>query len=316
MIFGSSSCTLAVLDVLEEIDIKVRHIEVFYALMKSSSMTEASERLHVSQPAVSSVLKHAEQSLRLKLFQRVRGRLVPTPEALALLPEVEDIFKRLEALGRSAEALQNSSAGTISIAAAPAVASFFLPAVIRSFTAQRPKAHIVLRVLPTSQVQASVRERKSDFGIVYQPGVDHDATLQGEPLRSAHIVCVMPRDHILASRTFVGPEELTSQPLVTFGAPSQLSEQIHGAFAEAGQAMNVTIESSSSLASIFLVASGLGLALVESTGMLDAFPNLVEREFRPLIETRILLLHRSDRPKSRVATAFQEHLRDSLDIRS
>ena len=144
---------------------RLRHIEVFHALMTSSNMTEAAERLHVSQPAVSQVLKHAEQTLGLTLFHRARGRLVPTPEALALLPEVEDIFNRLEALDRSAQGLRSGSAGSVTVAAVPAVASFVLPRVVRAFTARRPQTRIVLRVLAGSQVQSSVREWKSDFGI-------------------------------------------------------------------------------------------------------------------------------------------------------
>jgi len=291
---------------------RLRHIEVFHALMTSSNMTEAAERLHVSQPAVSQVLKHAEQTLGLKLFHRSRGRLVPTPEAMALLPEVEDIFNRLEALDRSAQGLRSGSTGSVTVAAVPAVASFVLPHLVSAFTAKRPQTRIVLRVLSSSQAQSSVREWKSDFAIVYQPGGPLDSTLQSEVVRKGNVVCVVPRGHPLATRRFVGPEQLADYPLVTFGPQSELGAQIGSSFAAAGVSRNVKIESSSSLAAIFMVASGLGAALVESTGMVEHFPELVEREFRPHIETRVVLLERSDRPKSRVATAFRKHLTETL----
>ena len=90
---------------------KLRHIEVFHALMHAANMTEAARRLHVSQPAVSTVLKHAESQLGIRLFERTGGRLVPTPEAIALLPDVEGIFERLEALGRSVQGLRDVDAG-------------------------------------------------------------------------------------------------------------------------------------------------------------------------------------------------------------
>lgn len=293
---------------------RLRHIEVFYALMKSRNMTEAAQRLHVSQPAVSMVLKHAEQSLKLKLFHRASGRLIPTPEALALLPEVEEIFERLEALDRYALGIRTASAGTITVAAAPTVASFVLPPLISSFTADRPQARIALRVLSSSHVQASVRERQSDFGVIYQPGIAVDETLQCELIHKANVVCVLPRNHLLCAQPFVTPKDLSDHPLVTFGTASELGAQIEASFVAAGLALNLRLESSSSQSSIFLAASGLGAALVESSGMIGAFPNLVERDFRPHIETRIALLHRSDSPKSRLANEFWQYMRESLQV--
>ncbi len=293
---------------------KLRHIEVFHALMTTSNMTEAAKRLHVSQPAVSQVLKHAEQTLGLKLFHRSRGRLVPTPEAMNLLPEVEDIFNRLEALDRSAQDLRIGAVGSVTVAAVPAVASFILPSIVSSFTAKRPQSRIVLRVLATSQVQSSVGEWKSDFGIINQPGGPLDSTLQSEVIHRGRVVCVIPRSHALAGLRFVGPEQLADFPLLTFGALSDLDAKISSSFAAAGVSRNVRIESSSSLASIFMVASGLGVALVDSEGMIEHFPDLVEKEFRPHIETHLTLVERGDRPKSRLAVAFRKHLIESLSV--
>lgn len=294
---------------------KLRHIEVFHALMTSGNMTEAAERLHVSQPAVSQVLKHAEQTLGITLFQRSRGRLLPTPAAKALLPEVDDIFNRLEALSRSAQSLRSSAAGSVTVAALPAIASFVLPRLLSSFAKKRPQPHIVLRVLSSSQVQSSVREWKSDFGLIHQPGGALDLTLQTEVLHRGRVVCVIPSKHPLARRRRIGPADLADTPLITAGPQSELRARIEASFAAEGVAHQVGIESSSSLAAIFMVASGLGAALVESTGMVENFPDLVERDFEPAIETRILLLERGDRPKTRLASAFHKHLADSLATR-
>jgi DNA-binding transcriptional LysR family regulator len=137
--------------------------------MSSASMTEAARRLHVSQPAVSTVLKHAEQRLGMKLFQRAGGRLFPTPEALALFPDVDDIFTRLAALGRVAKGLRDAATGVISIAASPTLANALLPAAVAAFAADRPLVQVVLKALPTEQIVTSVRDRAFDLGLVYEP---------------------------------------------------------------------------------------------------------------------------------------------------
>ena len=59
--------------------INLRQIEVFRAIMLTHSMSGAAKALHVSQPAISRLVSHTEQRLGLKLFERIKGRLYPTP---------------------------------------------------------------------------------------------------------------------------------------------------------------------------------------------------------------------------------------------
>ena len=60
---------------------RLRHIEVLYAIRRTGSISAAATLLSITQPAVSKILKHAEQQLGFPLFQRVRGRLLATDEA-------------------------------------------------------------------------------------------------------------------------------------------------------------------------------------------------------------------------------------------
>jgi len=295
--------------------VNLRHIEVFHALMHSANMTEAATRLHVSQPAVSSVLKHAEQRLGMKLFERTGGRLVPTPEAIALLPDVEDIFERLEALGRSAKGLRDAASGVIAVAASPTLANALLPTAIAAFALERPGVHVVLRTLPAHSILASVRDRGADLGLVYEPALPLGDDLSGESVHTTHVVCIMSQEHPLAARSVVRPVDLADQRLVTFGAQTPLGARIEAAFQSEGVTLNLAVESSSSLTSCFVVAAGCGVALVDSAPVAGSFPTLVVREFAPRIENRIMLLHRRNRPRSRLAAAFARQLIQSLPRR-
>ena len=61
--------------------LSLRQIEVFRAIMMAGSISGAGRMLHVSQPAVSRVLALTETRLGYPLFERAKGRLLPTPEA-------------------------------------------------------------------------------------------------------------------------------------------------------------------------------------------------------------------------------------------
>ncbi len=287
----------------------LRHIEVFHALMRSASMTEAARRLHVSQPAISTVLKHAEQRLGMKLFLRAGGRLVPTPEAIALFPEVEHIFTRLDALSRSAQGLRDAASGMITVAAAPTLANVLLPAAVAAFTAERPQVRVLIRTLPTAQIIAGVRDRASDLGLIYEPATPIEEDIAAEAVGRFRVACVLPRAHPLAAKESIRPEDLANLPLITFGAHTPLGARLAAAFAAAGLPFEVRVDSSSSSTSVFLAAAGAGVALVDSAGTLgDAFPTLTARPFLPPLESGVLLLHARDRPRSRLAAAFARKL--------
>jgi len=79
-------------------EMRLRHIEIFHAVYSSGSVTKAAEILHVSQPSVSKVLAHAEQQLGYRMFDRVRGYLVPTTEAHHLHDQVIAVHDKLDRL--------------------------------------------------------------------------------------------------------------------------------------------------------------------------------------------------------------------------
>ena len=80
----------------EEVTMKARQLEVFCMLMRCRTVTRAAEMLNISQPALSQVLLHLEDQIGFKLFNRVKGRLVPTAEAVTLLPEAERLHAELQ----------------------------------------------------------------------------------------------------------------------------------------------------------------------------------------------------------------------------
>ena len=64
---------------------KLRHIEVFFAVMSQGTVTAAAYYLGITQPSVTASLKNAEADLGFKLFHRRKGRLTPTPDAKVLI---------------------------------------------------------------------------------------------------------------------------------------------------------------------------------------------------------------------------------------
>jgi len=117
---------------------RLRQIEGFRAVMMTGSVSEAARLLHVSQPVVSRVLQHAEAGLGFALFERKRGRLLPTPEAQALFSQVQrawDEIARIDALSAN---LRHGASGLLRVAATPSLATSVLPAALAAMRAAQP----------------------------------------------------------------------------------------------------------------------------------------------------------------------------------
>src|SRR5688572_5384546 len=98
-----------------------RQIEVFHAVYVSGSITAAAQTLHISQPAVSKILRHTEDGLGFALFRRLKGRLQPTEEARQLFNEVADVYQRLGSLKLTARNLRKADTGRLRLAVLPAL---------------------------------------------------------------------------------------------------------------------------------------------------------------------------------------------------
>src|SRR3954465_12094017 len=102
-------------------------MDIFRAVMGTSHVTRAAEALGTSQPTVSRELARLEQTLGLRLFDRVRGRLRPTVRALTLLEEVERSYVGLERIAEAAVSLRHFAHGRLALACLPALSHALLP---------------------------------------------------------------------------------------------------------------------------------------------------------------------------------------------
>ena len=117
-----------------------RQIEVFYAIMKSGSVSGAAERLGLSQPAVSKTLQTMEHDLGYLLFDRVKGRLQPTEEARALLQEAERAREALQDVRTFARRLRQGDDSQLRVTATPALGLQVLPDAVARFRQLQPRS--------------------------------------------------------------------------------------------------------------------------------------------------------------------------------
>ncbi|QGW84006.1 LysR substrate-binding domain-containing protein [Variovorax paradoxus] len=245
-------------------------IETFRALMRAGSTRKAAALLHVTQPAISQSLKRLEAQAGMVLFQRTGGRLVPTPEARALLTEVERVFIGMEAIEHRMRSLRDFGTNQLELSCYPAFGLGFMPRALERLKAQRgdsPWPQVSLQVLSSKDVRDRVAKGISDFGLMADElsleGIDHStfARFPG--------VVVMPQGHALARFKRIEPEQLAQAPFLALNPEDPSHRGLEAALAERGVPLRVMVQTPYAASVCEMALRGLGVGLVNPITALD-----------------------------------------------
>ena len=162
---------------------RLRHIEVFHAIMQVGTISGAAQVLHISQPAVTKVLQHAELQLGMPLFERVRGKLIPKPEAHRLFAETEKLNRDLQGIRRLAASLKNRAEETVRLVSTPTIAVSVLPAALTVWRRDFAQTRCELATFHTSEIVNALRLGEADLALSLQdprhPGIEAEPIAQG-----------------------------------------------------------------------------------------------------------------------------------------
>jgi DNA-binding transcriptional LysR family regulator len=288
-----------------------RQLEVFRAVMQTGSVTAAARTLHLTQPAVTKILQHAEDQLRFRLFDRVKGRLVPTPEALALFPDVERVFDDLQGVRQMVSSLRAAQTGALTIVTIPTLGEAALPRAIAAFLASRPDVRIGFEIRPRRDIVQRIASERADLGFAF---LAHEhANVIATELCAGRVVCILPSGNPLASRTTVTPADLIGSRLITYSEEQGLRPLLDAALAAARAQVQSVIEVGWVANAWALVNEGLGVALVDDFSQLErVYPGVLMRPFEPPIPIVAEVLHPRSKPLSRLAVEFVKLTRTLL----
>jgi DNA-binding transcriptional LysR family regulator len=288
---------------------QARQLEVFCMLMRTGTVTGAAAMLNISQPALSQILLHAEDQLGFKLFNRVRGKLVPTREAEELYPECERIFSELSALRRRTTDMRFGRTGLIRVAASAPPAMSIVPKALFAFRASHPDIVVRSLIAPLVNVIDMIRDGDAPLGIVMnnfaRPGIDV------ETLGHAELICIIPEQHRLAELEQIGFADLQNEMLISYRAGTLPGQLLVSAAAVEKQIFNPAIEIDISITALPFVRDGFGVAIVDGLLPWEQFPGLVRRPLQQKISVPIALLTSRDRPLTGSHIAMRDNLREA-----
>jgi len=238
---------------------EIDQIETFLAVGTYGGFHRAAAALRISQPAVSARIRALEDSLGVKLFTRSGANLTVSPAGKALQPHAEQLLRDVMKARQAVHELQPSSSGTLSVAAALSVCTYFLPDVMKDYQAANPKVMISLRSGTSVQVLKMVLDGEAEIGLarsLNHPEVE-TMTLRDDPL-----ILVGHPKHPAAQKRHVRLEEVELMPLIFFDRGSSDWTLTQSLFRRAGQLPNTVLEVESIEAAKRMVERKLGVSFL------------------------------------------------------
>lgn len=285
----------------------LRDVDVFHAIMLSGGVGSAAQMLGSSQPSISRALAKMERDLGFRLFDRIRGRLVPTREGQLLHAEIRESFAGLERLKRSAARIREVGGGSICVASLSALGHGLVPRAVAAFARRFPKVRVNLQVRTSNAVRDLVASGQADIGLaadeIDTTGVEHSV------FATPPAVCVMAEKHPLARRKTIHPSDLADIPLVTLSPDDTVRRALDAAFAREGIVPNVAIETPYSLSIAILASLGAGVGIANAAAVSDGMvDSIAVRRFEPAIHFRALILRPPSASSSALVSAMAREL--------
>jgi len=294
-------------------DLNIREIEIFRAVMVAGSISRAAAALNVAQPAVSKYVAQLERRLRLKLFERYGNRIAPTAEARALFTQVERVFGGLGQLERFMHDMAQLRRGHVTVASLPLLSLTVMPQVVAGFTRARPDVSVALQTRSSARIAEWVAARQIDFGVGIYASAHSGVSF--EPLVDLELFCALPPGHALADKDEIGVRDLAGQDVIALSNHDQSQIALDVLLDQHQTVPRRRIEVFWTSVALELAMRGAGLAFVDRLTA-GRVPGGVDRlrRFRPRLSLQIGLFwpdHWEPRP---IALALADAIRAELDL--
>ncbi len=261
-------------------EMTLRQIEVIRAVMMTGTISGAAEMLNVTAPGISRLVKHTEESMGIRLFERRAGLFVPSVEARSVFEQVAEVYKGVENLHLAVGALQKGEDVRLAFASAPSVAQFIAARVLKRVRERYADLYVDLNMLKIEETADYLLMERGEF--VIMSSEVHNAAIENELIAEGRLLAIVPQGHALADREVISVHDLHEYPLIGVDPADPYGALLAQPFVQAGLNVRHVMRGRFAQTVVSLVRHGLGVAVIDEFSVAEVYmPGLVRR---PLAE--------------------------------
>lgn len=240
-----------------------RQLKYFLETAKYKNITKAADSLHISQPALSKMIKGLEEELGAPLLIRTNKTSEITDAGKIVIDYTQKIINLLDEMTITLNDLTDLTRGQITIGLPPIIGSLFFPQVMAKFHRQFPNVHINITEYGGARVVKSVEEGEIELGVAVQP--INNQLFDVYPIVEEEMKLLVPSTHPFADRKEVELSELKNEEFIFYSEEFALHQIMREEFINQGFEPKILFKSSQWDFMSEMVAANLGVtALPES----------------------------------------------------
>lgn len=245
----------------------LRQLEVFLAVARTGSVSQAGHELGMSQSAVSGSLGEIEKQFDVLLFDRLGKRLRLSQLGAALRPQAEAVLDAAREL--EAKLADQPGAGRLRVGATLTIGNFVAVPLMARYMADEPGAEIILEIANTEEIARRVGNFEIDVGLI--EGELSHSDLEVTPFLDDELVVFCSPKHALAKKRTLTDADLVSVPWIVRETGSGTRQAFDRAMTGLLSQLRIALELQQSEVIQRAVESGLGFGCLSRLALVDAF---------------------------------------------
>ena len=283
---------------------ELRHLRALVTVAETGSITAASKRLRLAQPALSRQLRALEQEIDASLLERSARGVLLTEAGKAFAADARGILAAAEAAATAARARARGTVGELRLGYAPSPTAEVLPAALRTLAQAAPAVNVVLHDLGGDELLLGLESGELQFVVMVDPGELLPANVIFRPLqRYAHCVA-FGSHHPFGRLRSVPLTRLADEPLVVYDRRhyGEYRRTLAALLAPVTRAPNIALECDGLTSLIAAVTAGRGVAVVPEVFRRFSGEGIRLRKISPPPDPLVIgYAHRVDVPLAPIA---------------
>ena len=251
---------------------EIWQLRTFREVAETLNFTKASEKLHLTQSAVSHQIKALEEEFGIPLFIRGKRGVILTDAGKTALKHAERILDEAEQMREKVIGREKAIVGKVRVAAATQALVYLFAPLFEEFMDENENIDLVFRTTAsTDQTVEDVLNGASDVGFasmpVYSPNLDVVELFKDE------LVLVVGKKHRLAKLKEVSVKELEKERWILFERGASIRRATDNFFKKVKVEPEMALESNDTYFIKLMVEKGLGVSLMPSWAIIEEVEN-------------------------------------------
>lgn len=249
----------------------LRQLQYFRELAKIEHITQAAEKLSITQPSLSHAISELEKELGTFLFEKQGRNIRLTKYGKYFLTYVDNALEELEKGQKNLRELTSPGHGRIDLAFIYTLGAEIVPNMIKAFVSNEEHKDISFSFHQGTTKSLISRLKEDRYDLAFCSFVENEPEIEFTPLVQQELVLVVPHDHPLATQDSIDLKDTAPYPFIFYSKKSGLRPIIDGLFAKVNITPNMICEVVEDSAIAGLVSINYGIAVMPRITSLNFF---------------------------------------------